>query len=72
MIGAGNVVADHFRRLRANEDGAGIADAITQRLGGGGGNLQVFGGDAISECGRLVERAELDNGAEDAPAAVHR
>ena len=56
VVGAGDVVADHLGRVRAEEDGAGIADALAQGFGIGGGDLEVLGGDAVGERRRLVER----------------
>ena len=57
VVGARHVVADHLRRVRAEEDGAGIADARGERFRVARRDLEVLGGDAVGERGRLVERA---------------
>ena len=49
MVRAADIVADHFRRVAADEDGAGIADAGEQRVGIGDGEFQMLGGDAVGE-----------------------
>ncbi len=47
VVGAGDVIADHLRRLRTDEYGAGIADALAHGFGVDGGDLEMLGSDAV-------------------------
>ena len=67
MIGTGDIVADGFRRMRADENRAGIADALDIAVGVGGGDFQMLGRQAIDQRDRVVEFANGDDGAEVAP-----
>ena len=69
VVGARDVVADHLRRMRAEEDRAGIADAVGELLRLARRDLQMLGRDAVGKRRRLVERAQLDDGAEHVPAS---
>ena len=68
MVGAGDIVADGLGAVAAQEHGAGMADVGENRLRRGGHDLQMFGGDAVGECGGLVPVADQDDGAMAAPA----
>ena len=70
VVGARHVVADHLRRMRAQEDGAGIADACGELLGVAGGDLEMLGGDAVGKARGLVQGAQQDHGAEGLPAGA--
>ena len=67
MIGAGDIIADGFRRMRADEDGAGIADAVDKSVGVGGGDFQMLGRETINQRNGVVEFGDGDDGAEVAP-----
>ena len=49
MVGARDVIADGLRRVAAEEDGAGVADAGVKRVRVRGGDLQMLGRDAVGE-----------------------
>ena len=51
-----DVVADRLRRVRAEEDRAGIADFRREPLGIGGLDLQMLGRERIDQRDRVVER----------------
>ncbi len=56
VVGAGDIIADRLRRVGADEDRAGIADARGEALGIGGGDFQMLGRDRVDQRHRLVER----------------
>ena len=60
MVGAGDVVADGFRRVLADEDRAGMANRSGEALGVAGHDFQVLGSDRIRQRQRLVERPHAD------------
>ena len=49
MVGAADIIADHFRRMGAEEDRPGIADFRQQRLGVGDRQFDMLGGEAVGE-----------------------
>ena len=67
VVGAGDVIADGFRRMRADEDRAGIADFRHQRLGVVGGDLQMLGRELVDQRDRVGKLRHQDDGAEIAP-----
>ena len=67
VIGAGDVIADRFRRMRADKNRAGIADAAGKLFGIAGDDFQMFGGDGVGERRRFAEIANEDDRAEVAP-----
>jgi hypothetical protein len=70
VIGAGDVIADHLRRIAPDEDGAGIVYARGECIGVFGGDLQMLGRKAIGQGRRLVEARDLDHGAKIVPARL--
>ena len=55
VVGAGHVVAQRHRGVRAAEDGTGVLDALDDRIGILGLNLKVFGGVGVGRVDGLVE-----------------
>ncbi len=70
VVGAGDVISDRFGRVRAEEDGASVADLAEHRIGVGEDELQVFWGEAVGEGGGLEPVADQDNGTVGAPACA--
>ncbi len=68
MVRAGDIVADHFRRVAADKDGAGVVDAARKRVGIAGGDFEMLRREPVGERRRLVEALDQDHGAEIAPA----
>ncbi len=68
VVRSRHVIADDFRRVRAEEDRTGIADAGGERVRVTRRDLEMLGRDAVSERRRFVQRAQHDDGAEVAPA----
>ena len=62
-----DIVADRLRRVAAEEDRAGVADAADQAVGIGRADLKMLGRDRVDQRDRLVEVAHQDDGAEVAP-----
>ena len=70
VVRAGDVIADRLRRVRADEDRAGIADAAGELLGVCRGDFQMLGRDGIDQRQRFVEVAHQDHRAEIAPGGA--
>ena len=68
MIGPGDIVAHGLRRGAAEEDRPGMAHAREQRLGVGGGDLEMLGGDAVGQGCGLFQLVDDDDRAVIAPA----
>ncbi|ENN87541.1 hypothetical protein RHSP_44317 [Rhizobium freirei PRF 81] len=72
MVRAADIIADHFRRVSADEDGAGVADTGEQRLGIVDRKLQMLGRDAVGKRNGLLQLGNQDDRAEIAPACGRR
>ncbi len=55
MVGAAGVVADAFRRVRAEEDGAGVGNLRQQRARRGGVDDEVFRRVGVADGDGLVK-----------------
>ena len=55
VVGAGDVIADRFRRMRADEDGAGVTDFRGQRLGLARRDFQMLGRQPVDQGDGVVE-----------------
>ena len=66
VVGAGDVIADRFGRVRADEDRAGIAH-FGKRLGIVGDDLQMLGRDPVGQRDGVGQLRHQDDGAEIAP-----
>ncbi|OWK26566.1 hypothetical protein AJ87_05735 [Rhizobium yanglingense] len=69
MVRAADIIADHFRRMGADEDRAGIADSVEQRIRIGNRELQMLGGDAVGKRYRILQVLHQDDRTEIPPAA---
>ena len=67
VVGTRNVVADRLRRVRADEDCAGIANSCHKALGIVGENFEMLRRKLIDQRDRIVKLAHDDDGAEIAP-----
>ena len=68
MIGAADIVADRFGRVRPEEDRAGVVDRRRQRFGVAGDDLEMLGRDAVDQRRRGGEFGDEDDRAVVAPA----
>ncbi len=68
MVAAGDIVADRFRRIAAEEDGAGIAHRGGQPLGIVDRELEMLGRYAVDQRHRIGQFADGDDGAMARPA----
>ena len=71
-FGPGDIVANDFRRIAAEEDGAGIADLACQALRLGGRDLEMFRREPICERDGLIETIDDDDRAETGPAGARK
>ena len=67
VVRAGHIVADRLRRMRADENRAGIADAPGEAVGVRRCDFQMLRRDRVDQRHRFVEIAHHDHGAEIAP-----
>ena len=67
---AGGVIAQGDRGVMAQEDGAGVVDALGQGLGVARGDVQMFGADAVGPVDGLLGVLGQDQGAELLQAAA--
>ena len=70
VVGAGDVVADRFRRMASEKDRAGVADSRGERLRFVDRQFEVLGGDAVDERGRLVPIGDANQRAVCSPAGA--
>ena len=61
MVGAGHVVAQRHRRVRATEDGTGVANLGDHGIRVGGLDLKVFGGIRIGCVNGLLDAIGEDD-----------
>ena len=67
MVRSADIVADGFRRVRAEEDRARIADTRAEAFRIGRNDLQMLGGNGIGKRHRIVERLHQNDRAEFVP-----
>ncbi len=67
VVRAADIVANCLGRVCPEKDRAGIADAAGEALGIGARDLEVLGRDRIDQRHGIVERGDVDDGAEIAP-----
>ena len=72
VVGAGDVVADHLRRMASDEDRAGIADSPAAAPRDRRRQLEMLRRDAIDERRRFGKAGDKDDRAEIAPARARR
>ena len=70
VVRAGDVVAQRLGRVRAEEGGAGMADGGEMGFRLGEHDLQVFGCEAVGQCGGLGPVAHDDDGAVGLPGGA--
>src|SRR3546814_1199437 len=70
VVRAGDIVADRLRRMPAEEDRAGMADAAGERPRLLDGQLQMLRGDAVDAIRRLRKIANDDDGPVPVPAGA--
>ena len=70
MVGAGDIIADRFGRVAAEEDAAGVAHLIEQRLRVIDGELEVFGGEPVDQRAGGLEAVDDDDRAVSVPCGA--
>ena len=70
MVGAGNVVADRFRRVASKKHRTGVMDTAGERIRVVDREFQMLGREAVDQPDRLVPVAHDDDRAIRVPALL--
>src|SRR5215470_3771225 len=70
MVGSGDVIADRFGRMAAEEDRSGMADPLGDRVGLVDREFEVFGGNPVDQRRRLFPIVDEENGPMRLPAGA--